>query len=225
ADGQTFTDMPETKSLAGITDPQIGLVSLQGQQQEPVDAAFDYFSITPDDSLTPVGPDDEFDGTVLDGCRWDVVRPAPEHLRVTGGQREIDATTGDIYGGDNQSPTNFVLQDLDEDDWTVETTVDVSDTGQQYEQGGLMAYVDDDNYVKIDVLTTNTAGSDVTRLVEIRSEIDGEVQDPQPNSPDIDATTVQLRLAKEGDTFTGSYSTDGETWTDLPSLANAAVAA
>src|SRR5699024_5700828 len=87
ADGSTFTDMPETKSLAGIDNPQVGLISLQGvgRNVEPVDAAFDYFSITPDDSVQPVDPSDEFDGAVLDGCRWDVVRPDPDHLRVADG--------------------------------------------------------------------------------------------------------------------------------------------
>src|SRR5699024_4891018 len=64
ADGVTFTEMPETKSLAGIDNPKIGLVSLQGNDrpQEPVEAAFDYFTITPDDTVEPVEPNDEFDG-------------------------------------------------------------------------------------------------------------------------------------------------------------------
>src|SRR5699024_6769072 len=125
--------------LAGIDNPQVGLISLQGvgRNVEPVDAAFDYFSITPDDSVQPVDPSDEFDGAVLDGCRWDVVRPDPDHLRVADGQLEIDATAGAIYGGDNQTPANFVLQDL-EGDWRVAPVVNVAGTPRQYEQAGLI---------------------------------------------------------------------------------------
>ncbi|MBD8063620.1 ThuA domain-containing protein, partial [Oceanitalea stevensii] len=228
ADGVTFTEMSETKSLAGIENPRVGVFAVQGagRPQAPVDAAFDFVSIASVDSSADVDPSDEFSGSALDECRWEVVRPDPEHLRVVDGHLELDATAGDIYGGDNQTPANFVVQDLGDEDWTVETVVDTSDTTRQYEQGGLIAYVDDDNYVKLDVLTTNTAGAAVTRLVEIRSEVGSTVQNPQPNSPAITATTVHLRLARTGDTFTGSYSVDGgETWTDLPSVANAGVAA
>ena len=38
-----------------------------------MDVSFDYFTITPDDSVAPATPNDEFDGNVLDGCRWDRV--------------------------------------------------------------------------------------------------------------------------------------------------------
>ncbi|WP_324650821.1 ThuA domain-containing protein [Georgenia sp. H159] len=225
ADGVEFTDMPETKSLEGIDNPRIGLLSLQGngRPQAPVDAAFDYFTITPDDTVPPVDPDDEFDGTGLDGCRWDVVRPDPAHMRVVDGHLELDATTGDIYGGDNGTPSNFVLQDL-EGDWTVETLVDAGELAEQYEQAGLIAYADDDNYVKLDMLTTNAAGSTLARGLEFRSEIDGTVQNPQPSASNLDQGVWYLRLQKEGDTFTGSYSADGESWTAFESLTNAAVA-
>ena len=228
ADGVTFTDMAETKSLAGIENPRIGLFAVQGggRPQQPVDASFDDFSLATPGAGGEIDPSDEFSGSALDDCRWEVVRPAPEHLRVVDGHLELDATPGDIYGGDNQTPANFVLQDLGDEDWTVETVVDASETTRQYEQGGLMVYVGDDDYVKLDVLTTNAAGSAVTRQVELRSEVGSVVQDPQPSSPQITATTVHLRLAKEGDTFTGSYSVDGgETWTAFPAVTNAGVAA
>ncbi|WP_370517512.1 ThuA domain-containing protein [Pseudactinotalea sp. HY160] len=226
ADGVTFTEMPETKSIAGIDNPRIGLVSLQGgdRPQAPVEAAFDYFTFTPDDTVPPVGPDDEFDGTALDGCRWDVVRPDYDHLRVIDGRLELDALTGDIYGTDNSGTGNFVLQDAPEGDWTVETLVDADSFSRQYEQAGLIAYVDDDNYVKLDVLATSTEGSAVTRNLELRSEIGGVVQDPQPSQSGVDQGVWHLRLQKEGTTLTGSYSADGEAWTQFESVTNADVA-
>ena len=48
-DGKAFIDMPETKSLGGMTDPKIGLVSLSSVRGSPpvIDAKFDWFEICP----------------------------------------------------------------------------------------------------------------------------------------------------------------------------------
>ncbi|GAB4084736.1 hypothetical protein GCM10028784_13660 [Myceligenerans cantabricum] len=217
ADGVDFTAMPQTKSLTGIDDPQIGLVALAGtgSAADVVDARFDWFQITPDDTAEAPGPDDEFDGDGLDGCRWDVVRDDPTGYRVTGGALEIDTTPTDIYTGSNTGTPNIVVQDLPEDDWTVETLVDGSDFDQQYQQGGLIVYGGDDDYVKLDLVADNAAGSAVTRRIELRSEADAVVQDPQPNANELTSGVWYLRLSKEGSTYTGAYSADGEDWTTL----------
>ena len=217
ADGVEFTAMPQTKALAGIEDPQIGLVALAGtgSAADVVDAQFDWFHITPDDTAGTPGPADEFDGATLDGCRWDVVREDPSGYRVTGGALEIDTTATDIYTGSNTGTPNIVVQDLPEDDWTVETKVDGSDFDQQYQQGGLIVYGDDDNYVKLDLVTDNAAGDPVAQRIELRSEVGSVVQDPQPNANDLTSGVWHLRLSKQGSTYTGEYSADGADWTAL----------
>jgi regulation of enolase protein 1 (concanavalin A-like superfamily) len=225
ADGATFTDMPETKSLAGIEDPHIGLLSLSGNGESPViDASFDRFSIATEDS-SEVDPDDEFDGTELDGCRWNaIVRPDPTAYRVTDGSLEIDTSFGDIYSTGNSGPENFILQPAPGGDWTIETKVDGSALNEQYQQGGLMVYVDDGNYVKLDYVTDNPPGAAVTSRLELLSEIDDVVQQPSPGAATLDQAIWYLRLTKQGDTYHGSYSTDGQTWTDLPEpISNPAV--
>ncbi|MCK0116256.1 ThuA domain-containing protein [Isoptericola sp. S6320L] len=214
ADGVEFTQMPQTKSLDGLADPQIGLVSLAGTGSAApvVDAEFDWFHLTPDDSVSTV-PDDEFDGSELDTCRWDrIVREDESGYRVADGSLEIDTTATDIYTGNNTAVPNIVLQDQPEGDWTVETKVDASEFTEQYQQGGLILYGDDDNYVKLDYVADNTAGSALSARLELRSEVDATVVDPQPNVSDLTDGVWHLRLTKEGTTFTGSYSTDGETW-------------
>ncbi|MCM3661082.1 DUF1349 domain-containing protein [Georgenia satyanarayanai] len=225
SNGTDFTGMSETKSLEGIDNPKIGLFALQGagRTQAPVDVEFDYFHITPDDTVPPVDPTDEFDGSSIDGCRWEIVRPDPEHMRVVDGHLELDATTGDIYGTDNGTPSNFVVQELD-GDWTVETKVDASTLTRQYEQGGLIVYVDDDNYVKFDISARNNPGSALTLGLEALSEVGGVIQNPQPAAA-VDQAVWHLRLAKVGNDFTASYSADGEEWTEFPSIPNAPAAA
>ncbi|MEU7696222.1 DUF1349 domain-containing protein [Microbispora sp. SCL1-1] len=224
SDGTTFTAMPETKSLAGINNPRIGLISLAGANHPVVNAAFDWFQITPDDKATAPTPDDEFDGTTLDNCRWNaIVRPDATAVRVSDGKLQLDTTTGDIYGSTNGEPKNFILQTAPDGDWTLETKVDASALNEQYQQGGLMVYGDDDNYVKFDFLATNAAGSTVARTIELRSEVGGTVQNPQPQVNNLTTGVWWLRLKKEGDSFTGSYSSDGTTWTDLATNGTVAV--
>ncbi|WP_327043506.1 ThuA domain-containing protein [Microbispora sp. NBC_01189] len=216
ADGTTFTAMPETKPLAGISNPKIGLISLAGANNPVTDAAFDWFHITPDDKAAAADPNDEFEGTALDLCRWNAnVRYDATAARVNGGQLQLDTTTGDIYGTDNTGPKNFILQTAPSGDWTLETKVDASALTEQYQQGGLIVYGDDDNYVKFDYVMDNAAGSALARRLELRSEVGGVVQDPQPQVTDLTTGVWWLRLKKVGDSFTGAYSSDGTTWTDL----------
>ncbi|MEU6415462.1 ThuA domain-containing protein [Microbispora sp. NPDC046933] len=217
ANGGTFTAMPETKPLAGIRNAKIGLLSLAGSGNRPVvDALFDWFHITPDDKATRPGPDDEFDGTALDGCRWDAtVRPDASAARVTGGRLQLDTTKGDIHGTGNSGPKNLILQTAPDGDWTIETRIDGSAFNEQYHQGGLLVYAGDDDYVKLDYVTDNTAGSAVQRRIELRSEVGGVVQNPQPSIGRLTQGVWWLRLAKEGDTFRGYYSVNGTDWTEI----------
>ncbi|WP_338403968.1 ThuA domain-containing protein [Cellulosimicrobium arenosum] len=228
ADGTDFTTMPETKSITDLENAKIGLTALKGNNTSSpvIDARFDWFTITPDDTAEAPGPDDEFDGDALDTCRWSVVREDPTGYRVADGALQIDTTPTDIYGTDNTDVPNIVVQDQPEgDEWTIETVVDGSSFDRQYQQGGLIVYGDDDNYVKFDFVTDNTAGSALSRRIELRSEVGGVVQDPQPQVANLTDDVWHLRLTRSGDSFTGAYSADGETWTTFEqSVSNAAAA-
>lgn len=225
SDGATFTEMPETKQLAGITNPRIGLFGLANRAEAlPITASFDYFQLTPDDTAEQPAPDDEFTGTTLDACRWSsVVRPDASAYRVAGGKLEIDTSKGDIYQGTATNPTNLTLQPAPDGDWTIETKVDASTFDEAFQQAGLMVYKDDANYVKLDYLTTNPSGSPVARGIELRSEINNVLQDPQPGAGATQGVWW-FRLAKVGTSFTGSYSSDGLTWTAMQSVSNSALA-
>lgn len=225
ADGQSFTPVGRPAPLAGIDQPKVGLFALNGGTTAPViDAAFDWFRLSPDEPAGPVDPSDEFTGDALDACRWDgIVREDPAAYRVADGALHIDVPNGDIYGTGNTGPTNFILQTAPEGDWVIETKVDGSRFTEQYQQAGLMVYGDDDNYLKFDYIVDNQAGQPLVRRIEFRSEIAGTVQDPQPNASNLTGGVWHLRLAKSGDTYTAAYSADGQTWTTLEPLTNAAV--
>ncbi|ONI92926.1 PKD domain-containing protein [Saccharothrix sp. ALI-22-I] len=224
ADGRTFTAMPQTKALAGITNPKIGLLSLSGTGGRPVvNAEFDTFGITPDTTVE-VDRNDDFTGPSLDGCRWNaVVRRDPTGYGVADGSLRLDTSDGDIYGSSTDTPANIILQSAPGDDWTIETKVDGSALDEQYQQAGLIAYVDDANYVKFDYLTTNAPGSAVDRVIELRSETGDTIDQPQPSAGGLAQGVWHLRLTKSGNTYTGSYSPDGQTWTSLEPVVNTAL--
>ncbi|WP_329107176.1 ThuA domain-containing protein [Micromonospora sp. NBC_01699] len=226
-DGQTFTPVGRPAALAGIENPKVGLFALNGNTTASVnDAKFDWFQLTPDEPAGPVVPSDEFTGTSLDKCKWNaIVREDPTGYRVTGGGLQIDVPNGDIYGAGGTPPPNFILQNAPAGDWTIETRVDGSQFNEQYQQGGLIVYGDDDNYLKLDYIVDNQPGQTLVRRVEFRSEIAAAVQDPQPNGANITGGIWHLRLAKAGNTYTASYSANGTDWTALPALTNAAVGA
>ncbi|GIJ39224.1 ThuA domain-containing protein [Micromonospora andamanensis] len=227
ADGQTYSPVGRSAALAGIENPRIGLFALNGGTDAPVvDAAFDWFQVTPDEPAGPVDPSDDFDGISLDKCRWNaILREDPSAYRVSGGKLYVDVPNGDIYGTNNTDPTNFILQNAPTGDWTMETKIDGSLLDEQYQQAGLIVYGDDDNYLKFDFVVDNQAGQPVSRRIEFRSEIGGSIQDPQPGAEGLTSAEWYLRVSRAGDTFTASYSADGTTWTALTELVNAAVGA
>jgi len=219
ANGTDFTTMPDTFDLTGIDNPKIGLLALgtnsaASQAYGVVNAKYDWFQVTPDDTAAAETPNDEFDGSSLESCRWQVVNEDAARYRVANGQLQIDTSPFDIYNGDT-GVTNFVLQPQPATDWVVETKVDASRFDRRYQQAGLILFGDEQNYVKLDILATNEAGQTIARNLEMRSEIANAVQNPQPNAPAPADGIVWLRLQKAGTTFTGYYSADGSTWTQI----------
>ncbi len=214
ADGVAFTTVGSF-ALAGLVSPKIGLLALGSTSAVTattpvINAQYDWFTVTPE---AAVSPNDEFAGTALETCRWTVVNSQPTGYRVTGGSLEIDTSAGDIYGGDTTGVSNFIVQAQPSANWTVETRVDGSAFDRAYQQGGIILYGDNDNYVKLDLVSTNTAGSTVARNLELRSETGGVVSSVQPTAPAPASGIVWLRLQKAGTTLTAFYSLDGANWT------------
>uniref|UniRef100_UPI00286D0BC4 PKD domain-containing protein n=1 Tax=Salinibacterium sp. TaxID=1915057 RepID=UPI00286D0BC4 len=163
ADGTNYTSMETTNGLSGMVNPRIGLLALGSTSTAAagaplVNATFDWFQVTPDDTVPASTPGDEFDGTALDYCRWSVVNENSSGYRVQDGSLRIDTSPFDIYGADS-GVENFVVQAQPAGDWIVETRVDASAFDRRYQQGGLILYGDDSNYLKLDILATNAAGS------------------------------------------------------------------
>lgn len=173
----------------------------------------------------PATPD-EFNGTDV-GPQWSFVRQDPANESVSGGALTINAEPGDITGTTNNARNILVQPALG--DWTIETKETVSATPSvNGQQAGILAYQDDDNFLKLDwefssgapalVLTQedSLSGSPVTQTLT-----------SVPTTGAVPGDTVWLKMVKTGPRVATFYSTDGVTWVPIyevgVSLTNAKV--
>ena len=218
-DGTSWT--PAGTVTNAMTAPSFGVFAFGPQADGQGDTvSFDSFTLDGKDPDQPctctAGSGDEFDGASLDKTKWNgIVREDATKYTVQGGQLNVTTVNGDIYTNGDPAPTrNFFLQTADHAaaDWTIETKVDAAELSEGYEQAGLMVRVDDDNYIKYDIISDD--GQTVLNRLELRSEIAGAIQTPQPADPLVPAgaTSVTLRLKKTGTSYAAEYSFDGTTF-------------
>ncbi|MPV51467.1 TIM barrel protein, partial [Pseudactinotalea sp. HY160] len=168
-----------------------------------------------------ISADDEFDGDEVDACRWDIIDYDPALAGVSDGAYRVTTVDADINGTVNEPVPNILRSTVVEgDEWTVETKFN-SGLSSQWHQAGIMVYADPDNYVKVDpVFAADTAGNEAPLRLEIRSEVNGQFQQPEQadiaDLPLSENGDYYVRLSRSGDTFTGAFSYDGQEWTDLP---------
>jgi beta-glucosidase len=158
---------------------------------------------------------DEFNGTAL-GPQWQWVREAPGDwsLSANPGSLTITPKTGDLTTTTNTAQ-NVLLQPA-LGDWMQTAKLTFShrpDTATQ--QGGIVAYQDDDNYLKFDLEATsptniqfNTSLEDTLNGVQVNqtlNTLNANTILPADN-------TIWLRMTKSGARYTMSYSVDGQTW-------------
>ncbi len=221
-DGVAWTELaaPVTNAMAG---PDFGLYAfgpLAAGQGDLV--PFDYFTLDGEDTgeCACVASGDEFDAATLDKTRWNaIVREDDTQYALEDGALRVTTVGGDIYSGpDTAADTrNFLLQSPDHAgaDWVIETKVGGAGLSGGYEHAGLLAYEDDGDYVKYDLISDENQTA--VNRIELRSEEGDVVQTPQPQFDTLPPGTTDawLRLTKTGDVYKGEYSFDGETWTAL----------
>ena len=120
------------------------------------------------------GPGDTFAGSSLDADRWNAIaHDDPTKYAVADGALKVTTTAGEIY----QASTGggpLILQAADPAgaDWVLETKLTNTLDGG-YSQGGILAYGDDNNYVKINAISDD--GNTRVNRLELRSEVGGTV--------------------------------------------------
>lgn len=168
---------------------------------------------------------DKFSGASV-GPQWTWIRQDPSAEQVGGGSLTITAQQGDLIGTTNNARNILVQPALG--DWQIDSKLRFSTPPHMAsQQGGIIAYQDDDNWLKLDWEYSGGAA----RLVETSEDsLSGA---PVAETLATWATagvlgdTVWLRMVKHGPRYTTYYSADGRHFTALysagASLANVKV--
>jgi PKD repeat protein len=222
SDGATWSPVTAAnaaRDLTGIAAPKVGLLALGATAAGAADnlvAKFDYFTITPDSTATPCSPPcvvEDFNGTAL-SSDWSVVRPSG-NLTVSGGSVKIPMEGTDLYQTTNTA-RDLVLTDLPDGPFVATTKV-TAPINRQYQSAGLLIYGDDDNYLKHVFQGRSSDPNAASNIIQTARETAATAV--ETNTAGLGATfpsTVWLRLTSEdGEQVLGSYSTDGETWTNM----------
>ena len=164
---------------------------------------------------------DEFNGNTLDP-KWTVVRPNPANLTVGNGSLTITPETGDLVTTNNTAK-NILLQTA-LGDWTMTSKLTFSALpNAATQQGGIIAYQDDDNYLKFDLEATSPTNIQLSTSLEDSLQSNPAVStSPIQVNQTLNTTpmngvlpndnTIWLRMTKKGHTYTTSYSLNGSTW-------------
>jgi len=116
----------------------------------------------------------------------------------------ITAQAGDLINNWNNAK-NLLLRNQPPGDFEMSTMLHMS-MNTDYQQGGLLIYQDDDNYIKLVRIYSNGY------KMEFQAELNG-VTMYQVSTPIASATP--MKIARTGNSYSGFYSTDGVTWRRL----------
>ena len=158
-------------------------------------------------------PDDEFDGTELDTCRWsEIVRDTPAGRAVDGGALAIDTGNNtDMYGG-STTAQNVVLQPAPDGGWEAITKVDIALAEKTYEQAALMVYGSDQDFAKLSFIKVPEGRNLEFILQQDGQPIDGGAVDRTPLLDANFPNSVYLKITSDGTFLTAAYSVNGTDW-------------
>lgn len=153
---------------------------------------------------------DEFKSSSLSSA-WSVVREDKSDWTLADGALVITTSEGDITQSGNNA-SNIFLQSANSD-WTADTRLSLSAApGLPAQNAGLLAYQDDDNFVKLSygaaMMRRGPSGSAALQFV---CEADGYTKASMNVSLEgVKDNTLWLRLVKKGCEYTAYYSVDGK---------------
>ena len=157
---------------------------------------------------------DDFNGTDV-GPQWTWISQDPANEQVSNGSLVITPETGDLTGTNNTARNILVQPALG--NWTIESKLTFSAPPHTpTQQAGIIAYQDDDNYLKLDwEFSGGAARLSETTEDSLSGNPVSQVLTTIPTAGVLTGDTVWLRMVKQGPRYTTYYSTDGVNFTPI----------
>ena len=213
-DGTNFTTVGRPAPMSAFANPQIGPTALSGPATTVVPTAyFDYIRVEPDSSGGTASPNDEFNGSALDTCRWsNIVRENPAGYSVANGALNIDTGLNTDMSNATTTAENLILQPMPGGAWEATTKVTLN-LEKTYEQAGLMVYGNDQNFIKLSYIQVPD-GRNIEFIKQANgSTIDGGAIDRTPLLGADVPNTLYLKVFSDGTDLRAAWSPDGTNWT------------
>lgn len=147
------------------------------------------------------------------GAAWETFGPDPNLWSVDSNGLTLKTHDGDIYTNKTTAKNIFYQETIANGAWVAETKITLGDDfDDNFQQGAILAYDDNDNYVKFSYEYNNG-----NMFLQLASEVGGAIQ--SFHSTDLNeksaGTFVYLQLIKDGNNYSAKYSTNGVTFEDV----------
>ncbi len=160
----------------------------------------------------------------FDASVWEIFSDTPANYNLDSDNNRIFANfplnSSPFWG--NDSGKNIFLTTPDSIGETFEATVKITGKGNvQYNQSNLIFFIDQSNFVSVGQHQREASGNARFGMVH---EVNGSCAETFPTGQIVDgASPIWLKLSKNGNVYTGSYSKDGINYTPIANYTNAVV--
>jgi beta-xylosidase len=153
---------------------------------------------------------DDFTQVLGPGWFWIREDPVRWSLQAVPGFLHIILNPAECRG----VPTNILLQPVPDGNYQLETQVNFAPVSN-FQLAGLIAYQDDDNYLKLGRAFCEGGPGCIGNGVYFDSRSAGEFSPKNFATPTTNPSQINLRLRKEGTSFSAHFSEDGAYWSEV----------
>jgi beta-glucosidase len=222
---KTSSEAPLVKATAANPTVSVEIDQAKGVPGTATITLNDYITVDQKEYAVNFGVKsvpDEFTSSSL-GDQWSWIRENADHWSLTEnpGHLVITGETGDVSGASNNAE-NILLQSANTD-WTILSGISFSrKPSMPNEQGGLIAWQDEDNYVKLVYRVNPMSFFGPRGILDMIIEQDGyafSIVNVRSNDviTDNDLSLI-LKLERKGMTISGSCSRDGKAFTQIGTI-------
>jgi serine/threonine protein kinase len=155
-----------------------------------------------------VGFKDDFVGQLAEGWTWLYEDPKKWSLSAVDGSLQILASDASFDGP--YTPLNILLRDAPTGDFEVTTSVQFTPTSD-FQFAGMVVFQDSKNVLQFGRAFCDVVNACVGDGVYFDSFENGSISGSNNAAP-FHGELIYLRLQRQGNTYTGYYSEDGENW-------------